>query len=511
MAWALVLIFREDYRSTVERWLQRAEQALESEHVTQMAKIGPAAEAVNMRDYITGQVAVIRSQNMLAAFQDPVDPHRLIDLSQQALELLPEIARLERSVCAINLALAHLVLSQTEEAEKALARAQQIMLEAGNYFGAVTTFWYQARLAFYQGDHNRADAICREGLERMKSLSDTPDRVPPAIRSIYVAQAIIRFEQSHLDEAEQLLERSLDSTGWASWVELWAFVLLVRLQQNKGNPSAALQTLDRMEKLGPQHAECAAGLRALLKLLASPQDAEAAAQARVWAQAHTPDLKTYGIVTGLGPYNCDALYILNLTWARVQTELGEGQSALEFLEPVLAVARQNKLNYRMVELLLLKAMALDTVHSNAAHAAALDALREALSLSEHAGYLRVFDQGPALDRLLAEIAQEETHAETVQELAKAFGRIFLGSAASSQRQPAANAALKTGGLIEPLSERELEVLHLIAAGFSNADIAARLVIALGTVKRHINNIYGKLGVESRTQAVDKARKIGILS
>ncbi len=65
-------------------------------------------------------------------------------------------------------------------------------------------------------------------------------------------------------------------------------------------------------------------------------------------------------------------------------------------------------------------------------------------------------------------------------------------------------------LVEPLSERELEVLRLIADGLSNAEIAEKLVIAQGTVKRHINNIYGKLGVQSRTQAVAKAREIRLL-
>ncbi len=64
-------------------------------------------------------------------------------------------------------------------------------------------------------------------------------------------------------------------------------------------------------------------------------------------------------------------------------------------------------------------------------------------------------------------------------------------------------------LVEPLSERELEVLRLIADGLSNAEIADKLFIAQGTVKRHINNIYGKLDVQSRTQAVAKAREIGL--
>jgi LuxR family maltose regulon positive regulatory protein len=65
-------------------------------------------------------------------------------------------------------------------------------------------------------------------------------------------------------------------------------------------------------------------------------------------------------------------------------------------------------------------------------------------------------------------------------------------------------------LVEPLSERELEVLRLIADGLSNAEIADKLVIAQGTVKRHINNIYGKLGVQSRTQAVARGRELNLL-
>jgi ATP/maltotriose-dependent transcriptional regulator MalT len=65
-------------------------------------------------------------------------------------------------------------------------------------------------------------------------------------------------------------------------------------------------------------------------------------------------------------------------------------------------------------------------------------------------------------------------------------------------------------LVEPLSEREFEVLDLIAAGYSNAEIARQLYIAIGTVKRHINHIYGKLAVSSRTQAVARARELGLL-
>jgi ATP/maltotriose-dependent transcriptional regulator MalT len=82
----------------------------------------------------------------------------------------------------------------------------------------------------------------------------------------------------------------------------------------------------------------------------------------------------------------------------------------------------------------------------------------------------------------------------------------LSAAAGSARQPAALAQT----LVEPLSEREIEVLRLIAAGLSNQEIADRLIIAPGTVKRHINNLYGKLQVGSRTQAIAAARDLQIL-
>ena len=81
---------------------------------------------------------------------------------------------------------------------------------------------------------------------------------------------------------------------------------------------------------------------------------------------------------------------------------------------------------------------------------------------------------------------------------------------SAPAQESAAEPLVVQPLIEPLSQRELEVLRLIAAGLSNREIAQELVIAIGTVKRHINNIYGKLGVHRRTEAVARARDLGLI-
>ena len=506
LAWALVLTFREDYRPIVESWLMRAEQALASADLPETALIGPTAEPVNLRNYVTGQVAVIRSQNLLAAYSDPVDPQELIALSQQAEALLPPVAKVERSVCVINMALAYLSLSQPAEAWPILERARGLTIEADNHYGAVTCLWYQARLAFYQGQPERALEIISDGLAFYRALLPAPDHDLPAVRSLYVVHALIQFERNDLDGAARLLAHSLDLTNWASWVELLGYALHVRLCQARGDLDGAVHSLHRMEKMGPQQAACAEGLRVLHALLLAETDAAAqeaaAARAADWANAHAPDTARFGIVTGLGPYHCDALYLKDTTWARVQIALGQGQAALGFVEPVLAVARQSGLVYRETQLLIYKAMALEVLGN---HQAALQTLGEALNLGERHTFLRLFDQGPQLDTLLAEFAQKYGRIAYIQTLEDTFARPILTIAPS----PRAVAAARQG-LVEPLSDRELEVLHLIASGCSNADICERLVIALGTVKRHINNIYGKLEVQSRTQAVEKARRLGLL-
>jgi LuxR family transcriptional regulator, maltose regulon positive regulatory protein len=103
-------------------------------------------------------------------------------------------------------------------------------------------------------------------------------------------------------------------------------------------------------------------------------------------------------------------------------------------------------------------------------------------------------------RLLATVQAKEIHAQEPSKASQARDDFFP---ISSQKAGS--------GLVEPLSDRELEVLHWLAAGLSNPEIGARLVISLSTVKGHTANIYSKLGVNSRTQAVAKARELGILA
>jgi LuxR family maltose regulon positive regulatory protein len=137
---------------------------------------------------------------------------------------------------------------------------------------------------------------------------------------------------------------------------------------------------------------------------------------------------------------------------------------------------------------------------------ALGHLEKALSIGEPEGYIRIFvDEGSPMAHLLYEALLRKIAPDYVQRLLGAFPVEEPEKADSSQPSG------PDSELIEPLSEREIEVLQFIADGFTNPEISSRLYLSLNTVKAHTRNIYGKLGVNNRTQAVAKARALGIIS
>jgi LuxR family maltose regulon positive regulatory protein len=126
-------------------------------------------------------------------------------------------------------------------------------------------------------------------------------------------------------------------------------------------------------------------------------------------------------------------------------------------------------------------------------------LDRALSLAQPEGYVRTFlEEREPMARLLRHAGSQGIAPSYVSHLLSAFPE--TPGATPPSAQP----------LIEPLSERELQVLRLLSAGKSNQEIADRLVLATGTVKRHLYNIYGKLNVSSRTQCAARARELGLL-
>jgi LuxR family maltose regulon positive regulatory protein len=129
-----------------------------------------------------------------------------------------------------------------------------------------------------------------------------------------------------------------------------------------------------------------------------------------------------------------------------------------------------------------------------------------MALAQPMGFVRIFlDEGEPMIRLLKKARKEGVMPDYAALLLEAASSRLERSSQSTRPDQS------QGGLIEPLSERELEVLRLIAQGLTNREIAARLFLSLNTIKVHTRNIYGKLGVNNRTQSVARARKLGLLS
>jgi LuxR family maltose regulon positive regulatory protein len=186
--------------------------------------------------------------------------------------------------------------------------------------------------------------------------------------------------------------------------------------------------------------------------------------------------------------------------ARVYLAQGEPEKVLAIADRLSAQAEAGGRMARVIELSLLEALALQARgRLDAAHAP----FARCLELADPGGYVRLFlEAGPPAVTLLQEAAARGISPEYVEKLLRAFG------------VPGRGKNLVPGphvpDLIEPLTRRELEVLRLIGAGFSNQQIADELVLALNTVKRHTSNIYGKLGVRSRAQAILRAQELGLL-
>jgi LuxR family maltose regulon positive regulatory protein len=189
-----------------------------------------------------------------------------------------------------------------------------------------------------------------------------------------------------------------------------------------------------------------------------------------------------------------------LALVRLTLALQQPERALEMIIYLQDLAEKRGYQRRIIEILVLKALA---QHQIGDVDQALLNLGKALSLAEPEGYRRTFiDEGEPMARILYQAVSHKISA--------VYAGRLLGVLSEESQSVDSNRKFQADELIEPLSERELDVLRLIAEGLSNGEIAGKLYISLSTVKGHTANIFGKLSVKKRTQAVARARSLGLL-
>jgi LuxR family maltose regulon positive regulatory protein len=500
--WTLVLGYRCDYSSRVEQRLQMAERA------------AAALEDRQRGRWLAGQAAVVRA--FIGNAPNPrADPQEALALAQRALDLLPPGDPL-RSTTTLTIGYAHMARQEAQAAYDALDEAARLSLAGQNYYGVVEAIFHQARLAHSQGQLRRAAEICRQGQARISAVVANAEQELPAVGSFEIELGSVLLEQNRLLEAERSLSRGLDLIGLRTGIpyyQMIACVGLFRLREIQGRSTEALQSLDRLQEIWPDIRFCTQGLKVLHALRIAPEDPGTLAAANTWCNAFSSSFEDSLPLPGIGPLGAsEAFYLAKLAWVRAQIAVGKPEAALLYLERQIDMAEKHGLMQRVIELSLAKALA-RKAQGKAEHASR--ALERAVEMAESETCLRVFDQGPAMTALLREAAKRSSSRDYVRRI---LAVIEAPEVSATEREAA---AVLSGAAVsafqafrpeftEPISEREQEVLCLMARGASNHEIAERLVITVGTVKSHINHILVKLNVHNRTEAVARARELNLL-
>jgi LuxR family maltose regulon positive regulatory protein len=443
------------------------------------------------------------------------DAPRTIELAKRALELLPSDELFLRGLIALNLGLAYDTRGDIVAASRVYSEAQAIGQAADNTLLNLMVTVQLADLKVLQGKLHEAAAIYREAIQ----LVTKPGIQLPVAAMAYANMGRLLYEWNDLDTAADYLGTCVElGRQWESVdMPLIGSIYLAHVKQAQGDIASARDWMRQAEQamqgdvVSPTTIGIARAYQAQLWLRQGDLEAASA-----WAQAYQARLDDVSSLLR---------HIEGTTWARVlmaQSKPDTAASSLNALLPVAEAAGQ--IDY-VIELLALQALVLEALGQSAQ---AVTTLQRALTLAEPGGYIRVFvDEGKPMARLLSQIlaqpgdlgegAQRKGHQaasrgiapEYVDRLFSAFGIWEYGS--MGEAPPHSHPpTLIPPSLIESLSKRELEVLNHLAAGLTNREIAEKLVITVGTVKRHVSNIYAKLDVRSRTQAVAKARELDLL-
>ena len=380
------------------------------------------------------------------------------------------------------------------EAEDALAELAADPWASGrNPYVAVRTYFALGQVQFTQGRLSAALQTFRQGLELATEVGR------PALPSAGVAHvgvAEVLYERNELDAALDHAMRAVAlcrQIGYAQWL-VTSLSALARIRQARGDQAGALEAIGEAERLVPSTVVDlffpVAVQRARLLL----------------AQGKVEDTARWCTERGLGVED-EPSYLRereHLVLARVLLAQGKVDQALRLHRWQLEEAQAQRRRGSEIEILMLQALAL---WERDAKERAVSTLTQALTLAEPEGYVRTFvDEGPELALLVSEVLEAQQRGQLHPPVPAHYLRKLL----TALEQAASSATPPTAELPEPLSERELEVLILIAAGKSNRRIAQELFVTAGTVKTHIRSIYRKLDAHSRTQALVRARELNLL-
>ena len=437
----------------------------------------------------------------IAAFQGNVIHANA--LSRQAQKQLPQDHTFSRSIAALNIGTFHALGGDLVAASRALEEAVRLGRESGNVLVAVYALCQLAEYRAIQGQLQEAMATYRQALDLATNGEGT---LLPVAGLAFIGMGELLREWNDLASATQHLEQGIELAQRCTEMgSIDGYIALARVKQVQGDAEAAVELMRKAQELAKRSEftglDDAVVCIHRARLLTAQGKVQAAARVLEQCGVETDaDLSEPGRGRARPTF-----YFLHemANSARVRLLIAQDrpERALERLKALRLKVQRLQWAGCLIELRVLEALA---YRAQRDIPQALRALERALSLAEPEGYVRVFvDEGQPMARLLYRAVELGIVPAYASRLLAAFPD------AGPFAQPTARASEFEG--VEPLSDREKQVLQLVAQGLSNPEIAGRLFISLGTVKVHTRNIYGKLGVHTRMQAVARAVSLGILS
>jgi len=482
-AWTLTLTGQGNVE---DRQLLEIEQSISDD---------PGLDAAAKSD-LFGKIATLRG--LLTYYRG--DAQGAVELCRQALASFNEDNFVGRSIAAHILGESCNRCGDLEGAIQANLEAARLAKATGSLSMAISATTALGDLQIGQGNLHAAFEVYQEALR----FVTRPDgkRLLPAGR-VFVCLSKVYYEWNDLLAAGQSIRDCIELCQQSGDLEylIIGYVMKARLEQAQGGLDEASKAMHEAVKLMKEHrvpATTISLVEAFRVRLLLAQDLPAALR---WAQQC--GLKTTDKISSIRELEYRSL-------ARVAAAQGEASAALSLLRRLTDSAESAGRLGWVIYLLVSRAVIL---HSTGDLVKAEAALERALRLAQPEGYRRAFlDEGEPMEKLLIRIrdAARKKGADPrvvtyLDQLLSAFGiskeAVLHAGRDSGQTQT---------GLVEPLSARELEVLRLLAAGKTNQQIATELYLVVGTVKRHLNNIFGKLDVQNRTQCVAKAREIRLI-
>jgi len=456
----------------VEEKLQAAEAAL--------AAALQGAEPDNKTRDLIGQIAASRATLALTRYQ----PEAMITEARRALEYLPPDSLFSRIRAIWTLGFAYQVQGDRAAAGQAYTEAIAISQASGNIRMTIVATISLGAIQEFENHLYQAAETFRSGLQL------AGDHPQPFENEAHLGLARIFYEWNDLEAAEQHGQQGLQLARQYDRVidrYILSEVFLARLKLARGDVAGAAAILAetvqsvRQNNFVHRISEVAA---AQVLVLLRQGDLAAAAQL---AKTHE----------------------LPISQARVLLAQGDPSAALALLSPLRQQMEAKGWQDERLRVMVLQAVA---HHAHGQRDKAVQLLSDALSLAEPGGFIRLFvDEGEPMRMTLSDFRLSIEKQPRGQDH-KLFGYVdkLLAAFAQPVALPQSKIENPNSRMPEPLSQRELEVLQLVAQGLSNSEIGERLFLALDTVKGHNRNIYGKLQVQRRTEAIARGRELGLL-